>query len=389
MLPEYKQARKVVWDAVNPRTGKKRIDEAFPKELRSHTRNQEMMIEFRCGSTWQLVGSDTYDALVGSPPVGLVMSEWALSNPMAWAYLSPILEENGGWALFIYTSRGNNHGHTLYNYALSNDGWFAQLLSAKDTPVFKPEQLKGIRESYIGLFGAEYGEALYSQEYLCSFGGAVFGAYYSKQVEQARSEKRITSVAYQPGVEVDTFWDLGVDDSMSIWFMQPAGQNFNFIDYYENSGHGLEHYAKLMKEKPYVYGNHYMPHDAEVREMSSGDIARSRKEVAESLGLRPIIVVPRARNMDIIMQVHIPAVRDLFSRCWFDEKKCAQGLSALENYKSEYDEEKKKLGNRPKHDWTAHGSDAFRTFAVGYAPRVANRSVSQIMDSIEQRGAWG
>jgi phage terminase large subunit len=365
MLPEYNQARKVVWDAINPRTGKRRIDEAFPEAIRSNTRRQDMMIEFRNGSIWQLVGSDNYDSYVGSPPIGIVMSEWAISNPMAWAYLAPILEENGGWALFIYTSRGNNHGRTTYEQALTTPGWFAQKLTALDTPVFTREQLDRIRAEYVAIYGVELGIALYEQEYLCSFEGAVFGAYLNQQMRETREAKRIGSVPYQGG-EIDTFWDLGIDDSMTIWFMEQVGQQFHFIDYYEATGYGLEHYAKVLQGKPYRFANHYMPHDADQREMTNSEIAKSRKEVAQDLGISPITIVARARNIDMILQVHIPAMRNIMARCWFDEVKCSKGISALENYRAEYDEEKKVLSNRPVHDWSSHGADAFRCFAVGY-----------------------
>lgn len=103
LLPEAAQARKAIWDAVNPHTGKKRIDEAFPPEIRARKREQEMIIELVNGSTWQVLGSDNYNSLVGSPPVGVVLSEWALAKPDAWTYLRPILAENGGWAIFIWT----------------------------------------------------------------------------------------------------------------------------------------------------------------------------------------------------------------------------------------------------------------------------------------------
>jgi hypothetical protein len=190
----------------------------------------------------------------------------------------------------------------------------------------------------------------------------------------ARKEGRICKLPHQPGQEVYTAWDLGIDDSMTIWFFQPIGKAFHFIDYYENSGMGLEHYAKIIKDKPYVYGGHIMPHDAEQREMTNGDIAKSRKEVAEALGIKPIQVVNRARNMDIVINVHIPAVRNVFPSCWFDEKNCARGISALEGYHSEYDEEKKILSNKPYHDWTSHGADGFRTFAVGYEGKAVDNS---------------
>jgi phage terminase large subunit len=366
MLPEYNQARKVVWTAVNPRTGKKRIDECFPSWLRKNTKEQEMSIEFINGSLWQLVGSDNYNSLVGSPPVGIVFSEWALANPLAWAYLSPILEENHGWALFIYTSRGANHGLTTLRHAQVTAGWFAELLPADKTPVFAAKQLETIRNDYQRLFGLEMGEALFQQEYFCSFEGAQLGAYFAKQLAMARKDGRITAVPHSPALEVHTAWDLGVDDSMTIWFFQTVGHQIRFIDYYENTGYGLEHYAKVMKEKPYVYGNHYMPHDADVREMTSGEIALSRKEVAEGLGIKPVIVVQRAQNINVIIQVHIPAMRNIMAQCWWDEKKCEIGLSALETYAAEYDEEKKVLSNRPAHTWASHGADGFRTFAVGY-----------------------
>lgn len=383
MLPKYEQARKVIWDAVNPSTGKKRIDEAFPPEIRSRTSSQQMLIETITGSVWQLVGSDNYDQYVGSPPIGIVFSEWSLANPMAWAFVSPILEANGGWAAFIYTSRGNNHGRTMYDHACKTDGWHASKIPATDTPVFGSDQLNRIKAELISIYGFELGSAMYNQEYLCSWEGAILGSYFSRQMSDARDEGRISSVPHSPGQEVDTFWDLGVDDSMSIWFMQRVGKSYHFIDYYEASGYGLEHYAKLLKEKPYLYGNHYMPHDANQREMSSSEIARSRKEVAEGLGIRPIIVTSRVRNIDTLIQVHIPAMRNIIPSCWFDSEKCKQGIACLENYSADYDESKKVIASRPKHDWSSHGSDAFRTFAVGY--RVSN---NEPLPNMEFESLW-
>jgi hypothetical protein len=229
-------------------------------------------------------------------------------------------------------------------------------------------------------------EELIQQEYYCSPEAFPMGHYYGKQMETAKREGRIGEVPWRSGLEVDTWWDLGVDDSMSIWFMQPVGQMLHMIDYYEGSGFGFEHYAKILKEKPYVYGNHFMPHDAAVREQTSGEIAVSRMEFAENLGIKPIEIVKRARNIDIIIQVHIPAVRDVITRCRFDSRKCARGILALENYRCEYDEERKKLGNRPQHDWAAHGADAFRTGAVGWQPKVRRRSVGAILETMAAGG---
>jgi hypothetical protein len=366
MLPEYSHGRRALWDAVNPHTGKKRIDEAFPPEIRTKTNQQEMKIEVVGGGIWHVVGSDNFDGLVGSPPRGVVFSEWSLADARAWGFIEPILEENGGWAIFPYTPRGNNHGKTMYDHAKKHEDWFASLLTAKQTGVFTQKQLDNIKAGLIDIYGDNEGLALYNQEYECSFEGCVPGAYYAKQMAQARQEGRICRVPYDNMSEVYTYWDLGVDDSMAIWFIQPVGLEFRVLDYYENTGFGLEHYTKVIKEKPYVYAEHTMPHDAHQREMTNSEIALSRKEVAENLGVKPINVVSRVKNVDTIVQVHIPAVRNILSRCLFDEIKCAKGISALEGYCAEYDEEKKKLGNRPLHNWCSHGSDAFRTFAVGY-----------------------
>lgn len=370
LLPMYSQGRKAIWDAVNPKTGQRRIDDAYPSEIIEKRRDQDMWIQFKSGSTWQVVGSDNYDALVGSPPRGVVFSEWALANPMCWPYIQPILEENNGWAAFISTSRGNNHLKTMVDYAMQPDNdWFGEITPATMTHVFTPEQLENIKKELINTFDLEHGEALFQQEYMCSFTGAIMGAYFSRQMSLAKEQGRIGNVPWSPAIEVDTFWDLGVDDSTTIWFMQPVGKEYRFIDYYEAQGHGFEHYAKVMKEKPYIYGNHWMPHDADARVLAQTDIALTKKEMAEDLGIRPVNIVTRVRNMDILVQIQIPAARNILESCWFDATKCAHGISALENYRSEYDEEKKKLGNRPVHDWSSHGSSAFLCFAVGYQKR--------------------
>lgn len=377
MLPKYEQARKVIWTAVNPHTGMKRIDEAFPLEIRTKTNQQEMKIEFKNGSTWQLVGSDNYNQFVGAAPIGITLSEYAISNPMAWAYISPMLEENNGWALFIYTARGNNHGKTMYLKALNDPLWFSQLVTAEDSEVFSEEQLARIKQDTIELYGPEVGEALFNQEYYCSFEGAQLGAYYAKQLTIARKENRIRQLPNATDQEVYTAWDLGIDDSTSIWFFQVVAGEFRFIDYYENMGEGLAHYAKALQNKPYVYGDHFLPHDVEHRTVQTG---KSHREALEELGLKSIITVKRAKDSQAVLG-GIEASRNILSKCWFDESKCSQGLIALESYHAEYDDVKKKLGNHPTHDWSSHGADAFRTFAVGYQPRVKQVSVTQMMSS--------
>jgi hypothetical protein len=377
-FPTYRQAKKVIWDGIDPRTGRKMIDDVFPRSLFPSRNETELKISATNNALYQLIGSDNFDSIMGTNPIGCIFSEYALQDPRAWDYIRPILAENGGWAAFIYTPRGRNHGYTLYVMAKDNPTWFCERLTVDQTrrddgtPVIGPDVIA--EELAAGML-----EELIQQEFYCSFDAAIHGAYYGRQMQKARAEKRITVVPHQAGHEVFTFWDLGVDDSMSIWFMQRIGQKYHFIDYYENSGHGLAHYAKVLKEKPYVYGEHDMPHDADAREIGSTDIALSPKENAENLGIKPVVIIPRVRNIDTLIQVHVPAVRNILGSCYFDEHKCARGISALEGYRSEYDEEKKVLQSRPVHDWCSHGADAFRTFAVGWkdkGPAIKQQTVT-------------
>ena len=194
MLPAFSQGRKAIWTAVNPHTGKRRIDEAFPHELRVNTNESEMFIRFKNGSTWQVVGSDRYDAAVGSSPAGITFSEWALSNPSAWAYLAPIVTENDGWALFITTARGRNHAKSMLDMAQTRDDWFSEVLPLNVTNAMSEEAVEQQRLEYTGIFGKEAADALIDQEYYCSFEAAILGAYWGKEMLLAEQQGRICDV---------------------------------------------------------------------------------------------------------------------------------------------------------------------------------------------------
>lgn len=356
MLPEYEQARKAIWTAVNPHTGIRRIDEAFPHEIRENTNDQSMFIRFKNGSTWQVVGSDNYNSLVGAPPAGLVVSEWSLADPTAWAYLSPILAENGGWALFLYTSRGKNHGYSLWKSAAARPDWHVERQSVLDTGVFTSAALADAKSDLVAIYGDEDGEALFEQEYFCSFEAAVVGSYYGRLLARLERDNRITSVPYDPNLPVFTGWDLGIDDATAIWFAQIAGREIRIIDYMEVRGRALVEIAKDVKSKPYVYQDHYLPHDVDTRELTS---ARTRKQTLEELGLRPIRAGSR-----LPVQDGINAVRNMLPRCVFDEKRCEVGLNALRAYCVEYDNKNKTPRKTPLHNWASHPADAFRELAV-------------------------
>lgn len=364
MLPEASQARKAIWDAIDPHRGVKRIDSAFPKILRKNTRNSDMLIEFRNGSTWQVVGSDNYDSLVGSTPKGIVFSEWALADPQAWAYLKPILEENNGWALFITTSRGPNHAKRMYEAALRHEDWHASLLTAKDTGLIDEVGLQRIRRDYIEDFGEVVGSAMFEQEYMCSFEAAILGAVYAAELRKAREEGRIGDVPYDAAHPVETWWDLGYRDSTAIWFIQRVGGKLLAIDYYENNLAGLDHYAQVLQERGYVYSRHLVPHDAAKGEIGTG---ASLVDQAAVLGLK----MEKQPQAPLIPGIN--ATRPIINRMWFDSKKCERGLDALTNYRYEWDERRHTMSPTPLHDWASHGADALRTGAMAKDESAGNR----------------
>lgn len=341
MLPTLAQGRKVVWDGIT-RDGRPVLD-AFPSEIVTNRRNDEMKLTLANGSIYQVVGSDNYDSLVGSNPVGVVFSEYSIADPAAWDFIRPILAENGGWALFIYTPRGRNHGWTLYDMARQTEGWHASLLTVDDTNALPESAVQEDRD-------AGMSEEMIQQEYYCSFEAPLFGAYYAKEMLAAETDNRITSVPYDKAVPVETWWDLGIGDSTAIWFAQRVGKEIHLIDYYENSGEGLDHYAKVLADKPYAYSDDVVPHDAEARELISG---KTRIEALKSLNRRPVVVKRHA------VDDRIHAVRMALNRCWFDQRKCERGIEALRQYRKEFDQKHKTYKTRPVHDWASHGADAF------------------------------
>jgi phage terminase large subunit len=361
-LPEFKQGHKAIWAAVNPHTGKRRIDEAFPQELRENTLDNEMFIRFKNGSTWQVIGSDRYDATVGAGVVGVTYSEWALSNPSAWAYHRPMLEENNGWAAFITTPRGRNHAFAMLNHARQTPHWFAEVLTAKDTGALTAEELAESLKEYVNLYGRDAGQAIYDQEMMCSFNAAILGAFYAHECVELRNEGRICECEPDYSQPVHHAWDLGVKDDTAIYFYQALGSQILILDVYANSGVGVEHYRDEIERRHRQYswlqGNDYVPHDAKIKEWGSG---RTRVETMQGMGLKPLLV-PLASIDD-----GINAVRRLLPLCVFHPR-AEPGLDALEQYRREWDDEKKAFRANPLHDWTSHYADAFRYLAMGYKP---------------------
>ena len=360
LFPYQTQARKAIWNGIDSQ-GRKILDQVFPHEIRKRTSSQEMLIELVNGSTWQLAGSDNYDSLVGSNPVGVVFSEWSLCDPNAWAYIRPILAENDGWASFIYTPRGKNHGWSLYNMARKNKDWYCENLTVNDTrredglPVIGNDIIEQEREE-----GME--EALIQQEFYGSFESQIAGAYYADQISAAKDQGRIGRLPVEPSLPIHTAWDLGIADAMSIWLFQSMGKEIRLVHYYEATGKGMEHYIQYLNQWANTngvgLGTHLAPHDIEVRELTSG---RSRKDVAREMGIS-FRTVQRPR----VKAEGIQAVRRMFPRFWIDDVRAEQGYNCVASYRREWDEKAGRFRDNPVHDWASHGADALQTLALGW-----------------------
>lgn len=356
LLPTAIQGRHVIWDAIDPRTGVRTIDQAWPKELRKSINNTEMKIELKNGSIWQVVGSDNYDRLVGSNPFGVVFSEYSIANPAAWNYIRPILKENGGWAIFIYTPRGKNHGYDLYQMAKNNKKWFAELLTIDNsyrndgTPVVSKQDYQEELDDGMDILLAK-------QEYYCSFDAGLFGSYYTQEMNKAK----FGSYPWNPRKPVHTFWDIGLKDATSIWFGQEDedGTAINIIDYESASNTTFPMWVNILRDKGYTYGIHSLPHDFKKRDWKDGSSAVG---VAKGLNF-DFEITP-----DISRQQGIDAVRTFLPRLRFNTS-CAKvndGIDCLFNYRREYNEKLKIFMDRPLHDWASDGADAMRYMAIAW-----------------------
>jgi phage terminase large subunit len=284
-------------------------------------------------------------------------------DPRVWSeIIRPALSDRSGWVVFIGTPKGRNAFYTLHQQSLGidpntkqfdqqlKDRWFSLMLKASETGLISTEELQSNRQ--------DMSEDQFRQEFEVSFDAAIQGAFYADELRRAESEGRIGRVPVDRALPVHTAWDLGVSDSTAIWFVQTVGKERRLVDYHEASGVGFDVYAKVLKEKGYVYGDHYFPHDVAVKEISSGN---SRRDTLVGLGIEPTYDPAPGNVMD-----GINAVRRMLDSTWIDNERCVRGLDALKQYRREYDDKLKDWKQRPLHDWSSHGADALRTFAVAF-----------------------
>lgn len=357
LLPEYAQGRKALWTAVNPHTGRRRIDEAFPPELIDSRDEQAMFLRFKWGSTWQIVGSDRFDSLVGAGVAGVVFSEWALANPSAWGYIRPMVEENNGWAAFITTPRGNNHAKSMYDMAASNPRWFAETSSVLDTGALTDEQQAEALREYRSIYGIDFGRALYEQEYLCSFSGAMIGAYWGAEVGKAEREGRICAFDIDWSQPVHTAWDLGKASNNPIWCFQVIGGQPRIVDFYEPESDDLADWCKWLDDKGYR-GTDYVPHDIIVTEWGS---KRTRLDILRDHGRNP-------RRLPMVSVADgLQAGRETINRALFlNSERVLGGIEGLKNYRREWDDARKVFRDTPYKDWSEHIGSAFRYLSLAW-----------------------
>ena len=352
-----------------------RFTDFVPKALRVRRHSNDdglndslKRIELITGGSIRIISAHKPGRLRGGNSKLFVLSEFQAMDPSVIDIIEPILEANGGILIVNMTSNGDSAAKGYLEAWKTDPTVYVSILPVTETTVFKPEQMERIRAGAIKRFLArgqseEEANAFVDQEYYCSWESPVAGAYFGSAMRRAADDNRITNVPYESTMPVNTYWDLGIDDSMSIWFVQLIGREVRVIDYYENSGEGLSHYAGVLNARGYSYGKHYAPHDIEVRELTTGV---SRKETAVKLGIRfETVKRPTAKEDGI------DAIRNLLSRCWFDQTKCKRGVSALKGYSKKWNEKLMVYSNEPVHDWTSHGTDAFQTLALSNpAPKV-------------------
>lgn len=371
-FPTNDMARENLWESYT--NDGLRFTEFVPKDLRVRKNKGDdglndslKRIEFITGGSIRVISVHKPGRARGGNSKIFVLSEFQAMDPMIIDIIMPIIEANGGILLINMTANGDSAAKGMMEAWQADPEVYTSTLTVDDTPVFTEDQMVRIRRQTVERFVArgqseEEANAFVDQEYYCSWDSPVIGSYFGAGMRRAKDEGRITRVPHEDLLPVETWWDLGVDDSMSIWFVQLFNREIRLIDYYESSGEGFSHYARVLRGqqegferiKYYNYNRHFAPHDIKVRNM--GEEAKTRLEVAKGVGIK-FTPVKRVGHKE----EGIEAIRSVLSRCWFDEVNCRRGIGALKGYRKEWNEKMMVYEDTPVHDWTSHGSDAFQT----------------------------
>ena len=344
VAPYRSQAKSVAWDYLK----------YFSRPITKQSNEADLIIELLNGAKIRLFGADNADAMRGLGFDGLYLDEYGDFKPSVWGnVVRPALSDKQGWCVFGGTPKGKNQFWDIYETSrkLPNE-WFTLSLPASKSKLLPESELQAAQ--------AQLAEDQYLQEYECSFEAAIVGAIWGTEMRRVSEDGRITKVENQIEVKTHTAWDLGHTDDTAIWWYQVIGGEIHIVDFFALSGGTIEEFVAKIKEKPYNYGKHYLPHDARARTLASGGKSVI-EQMAVGLGINNLAIVP-----SLTVQDGIQAVRMALPRCWFDAEKCADGIEALRQYQREYDEDKKAFRQTPKHDWTSHPADAMRMLAISW-----------------------
>ena len=344
VAPYRSQAKSVAWDYLK----------YFSRPITKQSNEADLIIELLNGAKIRLFGADNADAMRGLGFDGLYLDEYGDFKPSVWGnVVRPALSDKQGWCVFGGTPKGKNQFWNIYETSkkLPNE-WFSLSLPASKSKLLPESELQAAK--------AQLAEDQYLQEYECSFEAAILGAIWGTEMRKVSEDGRITKVENQIEVKTHTAWDLGHTDDTAIWWYQVIANEIHIIDFFALSGGTIEEFVTKIKEKPYNYGKHYLPHDARARTLASGGKSVI-EQMAVGLGINNLAIVP-----SLTVQDGIQAVRLALPRCWFDAEKCADGIEALRQYQREYDEDKKAFRQTPKHDWTSHPADAMRMLAISW-----------------------
>ena len=345
LAPYYAQAKSIAFDYLM----------RFSEPVRVNHNVSELWVELINGARIRLFGADNADSLRGLYLDGVVLDEFADMKPSLWgAVLRPLLSDRRGWATFIGTPKGHNQFWDIYNNATKDDSWYVKTLRASQTGLIPQEELDDARKMQT--------QDQYLAEWECDFESAIIGAFYGKEMRQLTDQGRILDIEYDPMFPVHTAWDLGYSDDTAIWWFQVVHGEIRLLDYHSSNGQPVAFYAGIIqsreKERGYNYGIHYLPHDARAKTLASNKSII--EQLSDKIALKSLRIVP-----SLSLQDGIQATRLALTRAWFDYK-CEDGIECLRQYQREYDEDKKVFRDKPRHDWTSHGADAFRMMAIAW-----------------------
>ena len=359
--PTFVSIKRVCWDYL------KQYASCIPGTTFNET---ELRCDLPNGARITLLSSEDPDKIRGIYADGVCIDECSQMNPILWnEIIRPALSDRKGFCYFISTPAGmSNIFYDLYQHAQSDPTWLAYTAKASETGIIDQEELDAAK--------AQMGDAKYKQEFECDWIANIEGAVYGEIIKSLEEKKQITRIAYDPALMVHTAWDLGVDDSTAIVFYQLLGNQILIIDYYENNREGLPHYVQVVKDKDYVYGEHFAPHDIEVTEFSTG---KTRREVAYQLGIR-FKILPKINLEDGIHNLKM-----VLPKCWFDIENTKPLIDALRHHHRKYNEKMKMFSNKPVKDWSSHAADAARYMALSITDLPRQKATAQSLAVNEYR----